>query len=118
MAGKCFPFFILRKTLSFSLLTKHALFKIQIPNSLSLPNRLRRTIEASLSFLPDNYFSSNVFIYLMFSSFLFLICSYNNGINLVILIYLVNFTATHAPMLCVNPNPWEGNLFNHNKPKP
>jgi hypothetical protein len=25
MAGKCFPFLILRKTLSFSLLTKHAL---------------------------------------------------------------------------------------------
>jgi hypothetical protein len=21
-------------------------------------------------------------------------------------------------MLCVNPNPWEGNPFNHNKPKP
>jgi len=34
------------------------------------------------------------------------------------LVYLVNFTATYAPMLCVNPNPWEGNPFNHSKPKP
>ena len=32
------------------------------------------------------------------------------------LVYLVNFTATHTPMLCVNPNPWEGNPYN--KPKP
>jgi len=57
----------------------------------------------------------------MFSSFLFLICSYYNGINLVLrffLVDLVNLTATNAPMLCVNRNPWEGNPFNHSKPKP
>ena len=61
-------------------------FIVSCPNCFSpLTNNLRRCI----SHLPGNFFSSNVFIYLMFSSFLFLICSYSNDINLVI--YLLRF---------------------------
>ena len=75
--GKCFPFLILRKTLSFVFNKTCTPLKYNKSlNSHSLPNNLPRSIGSiSHSFLPGNFFSSNVYLlsYMFFIFFIFLL---------------------------------------------
>jgi len=98
-ARKCFPFFILRKTMSFSLLTKSVPCpKKKSLKTLSLPNNLRRSI-ASIFHLPGNCFLSNVFIYLVFILFIFnlLLLLWHKSCAAFFPLFICYFTAT---MLC------------------
>jgi hypothetical protein len=68
MPGKCFPFLILRKTLSFLFNKTCILLKYNKSlNSHSLPNNLPRSIGSiSHSFFPGKFFSSNVYLFIFF----------------------------------------------------
>jgi hypothetical protein len=75
MLGKCFPFLILMKTLSFLFNKTCTLLKYNKSlNSHSLPNNLPKSIGSiSHNFLPGNFFSSNVLSYMFFIFFIFLL---------------------------------------------
>ena len=89
MLGKCFPFLILRKTLSFLFNKTCTILKYKSLNSLSLPNNLHRSIGSiSHSFLPGNFFSSNVYLL----SYMFFIFFYFSVVIMACLvIYLLRF---------------------------
>jgi len=79
MPGKCFPFFILRKTLSFLFNKTCTLLKYKSLNSFSLANNLPRSIGSiSHSFLPGNFFFLKCLFIILYVFHLFLFfCCYN-----------------------------------------
>ena len=110
-ARKCFPFFILRKTMSFSLLTK----SVPCPKKKSLKTLFLSQIiyadQLQASFIFQVIVFSQMSLFILFSSSLFLICCYYYGINLVLrffpCLYVISlqpcFVSGYKPGISLQP---------------